>query len=66
MSTKKTISRAQNLLTGHYFRMSRAGCERRLNESGEVRGVALQPSAQTGVLMRASMRGMYLTEGLEY
>lgn len=27
----------------------------RLNEGGEVGGVALQPGAQTGELMRASM-----------
>lgn len=58
VSTKKTISRPRNLLIGYYFRISRAGCEMiRLNEGGGGRGVALQPGARTGVLMRASMGG---------
>lgn len=44
VSTRKTISRPCNLLTGHYFRVSWAGWElKRLNEGGKVRGVALQP-----------------------
>lgn len=57
-STKKIISRPQNLLMGHYFRMNRTGCEMiRLKEGGEVKGVALQPGAQTEVLMRTRMGG---------
>lgn len=58
VSTKETISRTRNLLTGRYFRMSRAGCKMiRLNEGGDVTGVALQPGAQAGVVMKASTGG---------
>lgn len=67
VSSRKTIIRPWNLLTGHYFRVSWAGWEmERLNEGGKVRGAALQPGAQTSTLLQSQHGRMYLAEGSEY